>query len=660
MLSGSLSGLRSRKVKSFLILIAVIILTFLYSCEDELVKRDYPKVRTLEITNITENGAAFVGEVYEEGNVEITEHGFVWSMFTPLVGRDNIKYLGSFGGTGIFKTDVGSALSEGINYKVAAFVKAGDYLVYGNIVEFTSLGSKGPEIEGFSPESVYCNDTILVRGQNFSYLETDAYFDNIHGQTLYPTTDSLLKIVVPYSLTTSENVISVKVADNLTSFNTKKLIVNLPYLDTVMSESAFWGDSVYFRLGNTKYLTEKGIVDVFLDMVSIPELSNNNPGEYGFMLPATVESGLVEMRVVLSGREIKTRIKLNLPQIDSLSALTGMSGDVITIYGSLSSFDRVTAVNFGEIPGIIRYKSLDSIVVEVPDVTGGFFPVYLMVEDKKIKVTESFEILAHLDIMPTLPFTSYYAFTMKFGEEIIVVNSLLNNNTEKQLYKFDQATGSFSRLNDITYTVPYAWPAVVTKGNIAYFLAYCDNQSQVFMFDRETLEFNKLCDFPGGDYMSQILLDGDSVLYMGGGFKPGDYSSEFWKYNYATGDWSRLKAMPGKSCYSNEFTLNGNCYVVMQDNKMYQYQPSSDTWIQKASYPGYWCRFKVSVAGNNKAYMGYGDSQDNILRQYDPIFNVWNDVTEMPQSLNLCCINFSLGNRIYIGGGNNSNLIWRY
>src|SRR5690606_28696630 len=155
--------------------------------------------------------------------------GFVWSMFTPLVGRDNIKYLGSFGGTGIFKTDVGSALSEGINYKVAAFVKAGDYLVYGNIVEFTSLGSKGPEIEGFSPESVYCNDTILVRGQNFSYLETDAYFDNIHGQTLYPTTDSLLKIVVPYSLTTSENVISVKVADNLTSFNTKKLIVNLPY-----------------------------------------------------------------------------------------------------------------------------------------------------------------------------------------------------------------------------------------------------------------------------------------------------------------------------------------------------------------------------------------------------------------------------------------------
>lgn len=261
--------------------------------------------------------------------------------------------------------------------------------------------------------------------------------------------------------------ISAKVADNLISFNTKKIIVNLPYLDTVMSESAFWGDSVYFRLTNMKYLTEKGIVGVFLDMVSIPELSNNNPGEYGFMLPATVESGLVEMKVVLSGREIKIGAKFNLPQIDSLSALTGMSGDLITIFGSLSCFDRVTAVNFGDITGIIRYKSLDSIVVEIPDVTGGFFPVYLMVEENKIKVTESFEILTHLDIMPTLPFTSSYAFTMKFGEEIIVVNSLLTNTLEKQLYKFDQATGSFLRLNDITYTVPFDWPAIVTKGNIA-------------------------------------------------------------------------------------------------------------------------------------------------------------------------------------------------
>lgn len=121
-----------------------------------------------------------------------------------------------------------------------------------------------------------------------------------------------------------------------------------------------------------------------------------------------------------------------------------------------------------------------------------------------------------------------------------------------------------------------------------------------------------------------------------------------------------LRLCPGKSCYSNEFTLNGKCYVVMQNNKMYQYQPSNDTWIQKATYPGYWCRFKVSIAGNNNAYMGYGDYQDNILHRYDPILNVWYDVMDMPQFLRMCCINFSLDNRLYIGGGNSSVLLWRY
>ena len=46
---------------------------FLGGCEeDERVPRDYPRVRTLEVTNITGEGALFSAEVYDAGNVEIT------------------------------------------------------------------------------------------------------------------------------------------------------------------------------------------------------------------------------------------------------------------------------------------------------------------------------------------------------------------------------------------------------------------------------------------------------------------------------------------------------------------------------------------------------------------------------------------------------------
>ena len=653
----SLQGNCARKLSIWHGLLVVSMLVI--SCDKETVERDYPRVRTLEVTNITEAGVTFRAEVFEKGRFPITEHGFTWSFFKPDLRNSEKVVLGPFEGTGIFSADIMTALEKDLIYSVCAYVKAGDYTVYGEEVKFTSLGSTGPLITGFSPERAYCGDTILVWGRNYSYVNTKAYIENIPVEIIHPASDTLLKIAVPYSLTTSENVISVNVTDKLTSFTTKKLIVDLPYIDTVISESVFWGDTVCLRFGNMRYLTGNDVVSVFLDMFSVPGLSNKSPGDYRFVLPGTVENDSVEMRVQLSGREIKMPVKFGIPHVDSLSALSGMDGEKITLYGSFINSEQVIGVNFGAVPGIIEYKSNDSINVLIPDVTGGFFSVYLIFGEYRMKVTDNFKILPQLYRMPDLSFASYYAFTMKFGEEVLVATSPAGNTLEKVLYRFDQGSGTFSRLNDITYTLPSGWPAVVTKGSKAYLLASGNGQPEVYMFDRETMEFNKLCDFPGGKYNSQILLDGDSVLYMGGGYF-NDYSSEFWKFNYTTGIWTKLKDMPGKSCYSNEFTLNGKCYVVMQDKKMYEYQPASNSWVMRAAYPGYWCRFKVSVECNNKVFMGYGDYIDNILRQYDPLLNSWTEITEAPQSLSMCCINFSLGNRIYIGGSNGSNTFWRF
>ena len=117
------------------------LLLLVAGCEEEPVKRDYPRVRTLEVTNITENGATFVAEVYEEGHVEITEHGFTWSMQNPDIQTSNRIQLGRFSGTGDFSAEILTTLEEGKKYNICAFVKAGDYTVYGNRIEFTSLGS---------------------------------------------------------------------------------------------------------------------------------------------------------------------------------------------------------------------------------------------------------------------------------------------------------------------------------------------------------------------------------------------------------------------------------------------------------------------------------------------------------------------------------------
>ena len=103
-------------------------------CEDERVPRDYPRVRTLEVTGITPDGALFAGEVYEPGTGKISDHGFVCGISNPGIDSDNKVYLGSFECPGRFAKEIPTTLTEGVTYKVTAFVKSGEYTVNGNVM----------------------------------------------------------------------------------------------------------------------------------------------------------------------------------------------------------------------------------------------------------------------------------------------------------------------------------------------------------------------------------------------------------------------------------------------------------------------------------------------------------------------------------------------
>lgn len=158
------------------------------SCEDEPVGRDYPRIKTLEVTNITEAGATFTGEIFEEGNEEITEHGFVWATRRPEIEYSKKVLLGSFSGVGKFSAEIRTDLAEGITYQVAAFVISGEFTVYGEPVTFKSLGSEGTPIAGFSPERALCGNTITITGSNLSWAGGSKVvrFSDAQGQVSDP------------------------------------------------------------------------------------------------------------------------------------------------------------------------------------------------------------------------------------------------------------------------------------------------------------------------------------------------------------------------------------------------------------------------------------------------------------------------------------------
>ena len=61
-------------------ILLISLLSLLVKCnKDEVTGRDYPRIKTLPVTEITPNGARFNAEIIFRGNFEVINYGFVWS-----------------------------------------------------------------------------------------------------------------------------------------------------------------------------------------------------------------------------------------------------------------------------------------------------------------------------------------------------------------------------------------------------------------------------------------------------------------------------------------------------------------------------------------------------------------------------------------------------
>lgn len=891
--------------RNSLIYLFICLFVFLIACADENVPRDYPRVRTLAVANITGNGALFSAEIYEPGNVEITEHGFTWDLSNPDVDRDSRVYLGGFTGTGKFSSEVNASLQEGLTYKVSAFIKAGDYTVYGNTVEFASLGSLGPEITGFSPERVIYGDTVTLIGRNFNWVKNfnKVLFNEQEGLICDPVADTAIKVVVPFSTQNPEKTLSVEVAGTRKTYTVKKLMVDLPSADMETQPSGRWGDTAQLALRN---LRRGDIVKIYFGPTLVDHLESADGRSAKFMVPWETSSSLNPVKVSVSGGDLFTKDPFNLlpPELDSISPKAGTWSSSLDLFGKFNILQKDASVKVGSYSTAIVFLSRDKITVTIPanlnitpadviysyktlttgpvafklfppeilsvtpasgpagtvvnikskyvkagllsvrlddtelgyenlsgtpydDMTirskvkgnmngpaklslvvcgqsdtldqyftvtnpyvesilpqtavpgdtitiearnyidyqtefrltgvsacemrilsrsGNLFKVFypdcnttagaiftvtlnngiqivipsddilrqavpiitsiepaetvygdeviirgsnfskvhtynhVTLDGVEMTLTASSETELRFKMpfladgnynvnvkvggyiiscppirhnspwnrLPDLVFENTIGYSMKFGEEILVAVSSPTEYYDKIIYRFDPSSGTFSRLNEKKYNNGSIWPGVVVKGNVAYLFARALNP-QLYKFDRSTEEMTKVCDYPGGNFGDPIFLDGDSVFYMGGGYAGGSsYSREFWKYNYLSGVWTRLNDLPGNAFLSNEFTISGKCYVVIATKELYEYDPTRDVWIQRATYPGIVCRYKLSVVSDGYAYQGFGVVANNYFHRYDPIGDSWESVAYPQGYFNKYCLSFSLNNKVFM------------
>jgi hypothetical protein len=106
----------------------------------EVATRDYPRLRTLEVSNISSTGGKFSAEIISGNAGEVVEYGFVWSQNaqSPNLGNsDNTDIKGTIAGN-TFSADV-ETLQNNKGYYLRSFIKTSDLLIYGRVVTFKTL-----------------------------------------------------------------------------------------------------------------------------------------------------------------------------------------------------------------------------------------------------------------------------------------------------------------------------------------------------------------------------------------------------------------------------------------------------------------------------------------------------------------------------------------
>lgn len=348
------------------------ILLHLPGCEDDPVPRDYPRVRTLGVTNISPDGATFEAEVYEQGNAQISGHGFAWALSLSNIEYGNTVSLGALGTSGRFNANISSSLIKDRKYYVAAFIKSGEYTVYGNVVEFDSQGSHGPVISGFSPERAICGDTIKVRGRFFSTTtgQNNVMLGNVRATVCDPISDTLLYVLVPFNVSGGEQQISVEITGTTTTYTEKALVIDLPQIESISPSQARWGDTIAMSY---RYLKKADNIQFFMGQNRMVIAESYDGKTVRAIVP--YEANLPEMELSVYANDTRFtfsgRFTLLQPLITHIYPDIASWSDTITLYGVFNMNKALAQVLFGDIAGKIVSVARDSIKVIVPDELSG-------------------------------------------------------------------------------------------------------------------------------------------------------------------------------------------------------------------------------------------------------------------------------------------------
>lgn len=173
-------------------------------------------------------------------------------------------------------------------------------------------------------------------------------------------------------------------------------------------------------------------------------------------------------------------------------------------------------------------------------------------------------------------------------------------------------------------------------------------------------------DFPYPVYATYGFSVGERY-FSGGGVTdivPLALVDSFYEYDANLDQWLARTPLPGLTRYGTPGFSIGQTnkgYVVcgwhnnipqVQLNDLWEYDPLTDTWTQKADFPGPPRYSLISIGTSTKAYAGLGyNPWHNDWYEYDPVTDVWTQKTDFPGTARQAANAFVLNDQVYVGMG---------
>tara|TARA_B100001245_G_C22860915_1_gene413954 strand:+ start:196 stop:1206 length:1011 start_codon:yes stop_codon:yes gene_type:complete len=194
-------------------------------------------------------------------------------------------------------------------------------------------------------------------------------------------------------------------------------------------------------------------------------------------------------------------------------------------------------------------------------------------------------------------------------------------------------------------------------------IASCDETEET-----EYGNWVKYSDYEGVTRSSAVSFTIGEYAYVGLGTDGDDYLLDLWRYDAAKNFWQQMADFPGPGRVSAvSFAANGKGYVTTgfnddldteELNDLWEYDPSSNTWTQKTSFPGTARYDAVAFTLNDHGFVGTG-YDGNYLKdfyRYDPTTDTWTQTVSLYGSKREAAVSFVIDNKAYIISGRNNGV----